>query len=88
VDFGGVGVDDDKAAVWMEVVNELIASSISDGDLRRVFRFICLSIVSSKFSQSIWPFVRDGGRGLMGGNVSIVSRTGEWSEQGSFKFVI
>jgi len=46
VDFGGVEVDDDQAAVWMEVVNELIASSISDGDLRRVFRFICLSRIS------------------------------------------
>jgi len=34
VDFGDIGVDEDQAAVWMEVVNELIASSLSEGDLR------------------------------------------------------
>lgn len=46
MDFGGIGVDDDQAAVWMEVVSVLIAASISYEDLRRVFRFICLSSVS------------------------------------------
>ena len=46
MDFSGIEVDEDQAAVWMEVVNELIASSILQEDLRRFFRFICLSRVS------------------------------------------
>jgi len=62
VDFGGIRVDEDQVAVWMEVVNELIASLMSEGDLRRVFKFICLFRVSWKCFQSIWLFVRDGER--------------------------
>lgn len=84
-----VGVEEDHAVSWIIVVKVSTASSISIVDYNRVHKLILSSTKDLNFSQLMLFCRRVGRFYLVKGVVSLVRKSGEWSNvHGSCTLII